>query len=151
VSSEPVIEIEPEPLVEPEPVAFEPEPVAYEPDPAAYEPEPVAAATAVEPAPAEAPAAKKRGLRLPNPELRLPRLGGRGKPKAAKSSASKGLKLPSITLPPNLRGPLSDVERKIVLGSVVAIVAAAAFGYTTAPSEDAAAPAPQAAPAATAR
>ena len=161
VSSDPVIEIEPEPVAfepepvayEPDPVAYEPDPVAYEPEPVAYEPEPVAAATAVEPAPVDAPPAKKRGFRLPNPELRLPRLGGRGnpKPKAAKSSASRGLKLPSITLPPNLQGPLNDVERKIVLGSVVAIVAAAAFGYTTAPSEDAAAPAPQAAPAAAAR
>ena len=74
----------------------------------------------------------------------LPSFGKRSAPKG-------GLKLPSITLPPNLQGPLSDVERKIALGSVVAIIAAGAFGYLSAPSDDAGVASPSPAPAAASR
>ncbi len=138
---EPMLEPEPMPEPEPEPVpAFEPlsypldqepvladEPVFVDEPVFADEPDaPSIAAAVSEPEP-EQP--KKRGLRLPNP----------------------GLKLPQITLPPNLQGPLNDIERKIVLGSVVVIVAAAAFGYSTAPSDETVAPTPAPAPAAASR
>ena len=168
VEPEPVVEVEPEPAIEPEPVR------AY--DPLSYpgvedlppvepeyeyeyqlEPEPAIAAAVAEPDIAEEPKPKKRGFRLPNPELKLPSFGKK-KAKATTSAtvaepkASKGgLKLPQITLPPNLQGPLDDVERKIALGAVVAILAAGAFGYATAPSDDAGAIAPTPAPAAASR
>ena len=168
VEPEPVVEVEPEPAIEPEPVR------AY--DPLSYpgvedlppvepeyeyeyqlEPEPAIAAAVAEPEIAEEPKPKKRGFRLPNPELKLPSFGKK-KAKAtttatvAEPKASKGgLKLPQITLPPNLQGPLNDVERKIALGSVVAILAAGAFGYATAPSDDAGAIGPTPAPAAASR
>jgi hypothetical protein len=165
---EPVVEQQPEPYVEPAPepvVEQQPEPyVAPEPEPyvepePAPEPEPAIAAAVAEPV-ADEPKAKKRGLRLPNPELKLPSFGKKSKkdkPAVATSDAPKeskpkrGPKLPQITLPANLQGPLNDVERKIALGSVVAIVAAAAFGYSTAPAEDAVSPAPVPAPAAASR
>ena len=157
---EPVIELEP--IIEPEPVAdFEPEPVPYGPlsypledEPViepAFEPEeePAIAAVVAEPVATDEPEAKKRGFRIPNPELKLPSFGKKKEPKAKRASKlpSLSLKLPQITLPPNLDGPLSDLERKIALGSVVAIVAAAALGYSTAPADEAttSAPAPAAA------
>ena len=102
---------------------------------------------------ADEPKPKKRGFRIPNPELKLPSFGKK-KAKAdapAEPKSKGGLKLPQITLPPNLQGPLSDLERKIALGSIVAIVAAGAFGYSTAPSDDAGAPPPTPAPAAASR
>ena len=143
VDDEPVIEIEPEPVAQ-----FEPEPLPEPLD------EPIAAAVATEPT-AEDPA-RKRGLRLPNPELKLPKLSLRRKPKAsvvttesdpAAAPAKKGF----LTLPPQMQGPLDDLERKIALGSVVAVVAAAAFGYMSAPSGGEPAPAPAPAPAAASR
>jgi hypothetical protein len=158
VAPEPVVEFEPEPFVEAEPEpAFEPLSYPVESEPV-IEPEPelpVAAAVA-EPAVADEPKPKKRGFRLPNPQMKLPSFGKKqkaapavaveGKPET-KPKTKGGLKLPQITLPSNLQGALTDVERKIVLGSIVAIVAAGAFGYATAPTEDAAAPAPTPAPA----
>jgi hypothetical protein len=178
-----VVEPEPAPVVEPEPVAFEPAPVAepgpvaFEPEPApavepepvpfeplsypladepviepAYEPEeePAIAAAVAEPVAADEPEAKKRGFRIPNPELKLPSFGKKNKEPKVKTASKRpsfGLKLPQVTLPPNLEGPLSDIERKIALGSVVAIVAAAALGYATAPADEAttSTPAPAAA------
>ena len=91
------------------------------------------------------PKPKKRGLRLPNPELKLPSFGKkkaapamaaprptrRRRPRRSRRAASSCLRSPSLSL--NLQGPLSDLERKIVLGSVAAIVAAGAFGYKSAP------------------
>jgi hypothetical protein len=121
------------PIVEPLSYPLDDEPVIVD------EPAPSFAAAmadtevAPEPEVTADPEPKKRGFRIPNPKLR------------------GGVKLPQITLPSNLQGPLSDLERKIVLGGVAAIVAAAAFGYSTAPSEDAASPAPTAAPAAVER
>ena len=122
--------------------------IELEPEPEA---EPAIAAAVAEPAATDEPQPKKRGFRLPNPEIKLPSFGKKKDAEPAATSADKpkakakgGLKLPQITLPPNLQGPLSDVERKIVLGSVVAIVAAGAFGYSTAPSDEAPAPAPAA-------
>jgi hypothetical protein len=120
----------------------------------------VAEPVVAEPVVAELPVAdevkpKKRGFRLPNPELKLPSFGKKKTaadiPAAPEPKAKGGLKLPQITLPANLQGPLTDLERKIALGSLVAIVAAAALGYSTAPSDDAAAPAPAPAPAAAPR
>ena len=152
----PTVEPEPYPVVEPEPAptsAFEPlsyplddEPVIepaleFEPEMAAMEETPVADEPVVEDT-----KPKKRGFRLPNPELKLPSFG---KKKAASPKPKRGLKLPQITLPENLEGPLNDLERKILLGSVVAILAAGALGYSTAPADEAApapAPAPAAAP-----
>jgi hypothetical protein len=135
---EPVVEIEPEP----EPVTDAPrtdEPVAVEPD-------------AVEPPPA-APAPKRRGLKLPNPKLKLPRLGRKPKPAvaAAAQASAKPARKSFLTLPPSLQGPLTEIERKIVIGSAVAVVLAAALGYSSAPADDAAAPPPPPAPAAAAR
>jgi hypothetical protein len=169
---EPTVEIEPEPVVEvhPEPVVeAEPEPIReFEPLTHAGvedEAEPAIAAAVAVPEPvvaepvvvADEPKPKKRGFRLPNPELKLPSFGKKKTASdaaanaKAKAKAKGGLKLPQITLPPNLEGPLTDLERKIALGSVVAIVAAAALGYSTAPADDAAAPAPTPAPAAASR
>ena len=89
------------------------------------------AAAVAEPVAADEPKAKKRGFRLPEPGAQASQLrqeeGAAGQPASTAPKAKGGLKLPQITLPPNLQGPLSDVERKIVLGSVVAIVAAAAL------------------------
>lgn len=158
VEPEPVVEVEPEPVVEPEPIvepepALEFEPISHpiEPEPASeLEPEPAMAAAVAEPV-AEEAQPKKRGFRLPNPELKLPSFGKKKSGPPAKPKAKGGLKLPQITLPPNLQGPLSDLERKIVLGSVVAVVAAGALGYTMAPSDDAGAVAPTPAPAAAGR
>ena len=144
-SASPVVS-EPEPVVEvesePAPVAdFEPLSYPLETEPMIeMEPEPVVATTVTAPEIAAEPKPKKRGFGIPNPQLKLPSFGGKG-----------GLKLPQITLPPNLQGPLTDLERKIALGSVVAIVAAAAFGYSTAPQDDAAAPPSAPAPAAASR
>jgi hypothetical protein len=163
VEPEPVADVQPEPAVEvePEPVR-EFEPLSYpgvedlppvEPD---FEfefetEEPAIAAAVAEPEVADEPKAKKRSFRLPNPELKLPSFGKK-KAKAAEPKEPKGgLKLPQITLPANLQGPLNDVERKIALGSVVAILAAGAFGYATAPSDDAGTLAPTPAPAAASR
>jgi len=152
---EPVVEAEPEPIREFEPLTHAGVEDEAEPAIAAAVavPEPVVAEPVVV---ADEPKPKKRGFRLPNPELKLPSFG---KKKTASDDASApanakakgGLKLPQITLPPNLEGPLTDLERKIALGSVVAIVAAAALGYSTAPVDDAAAPAPTPAPAAASR
>jgi hypothetical protein len=168
---EPVIAPDPEPVIAPDPEpTFEPapEPLSYpqlDPEPMLQldpepmpelEPEPaIAAAVVAEPVTEEAKP-RRRGLRLPNPELKLPSFGKR-KPKAVatsdapKSTAKRGPKLPQITLPPNLQGPLNDVERKIALGSVVAILAAAAFGYSSAPADDAVSASPAPAPAAASR
>ncbi len=121
------------PIVEPLSYPLDEEPVIAE------EPEPAFAAAMADPEVAPEPEVtadpepKKRSF-LPN--VKLPKTG---------------LKLPQITLPANLEGPLSDLERKIALGSVVAIVAAAALGYSTAPSDEAASPAPTTAPAAVER
>ena len=91
------------------------------------------------------------GWRFWSVEGERPEAGPHAAKPKRESKAKRGLKLPQITLPDNLQGPLSDLERKIALGSVVAIVAAAAFGYSTAPSDEAAAPAPTPAPAAASR
>ena len=126
------------------------------------EAEPAIAAAVAEPEVADEPKPKKRGFRIPNPELKLPSFGKKKAavtPAAAPAEAStpiapkskRGIKLPQITLPPNLQGPLTDLERKIVLGSVVAIVAAGAFGYKSAPSDELASPTPTPAPAAASR
>jgi len=154
---EPVVEVHPEPIVEAPPIRdFEPltypgvedvppvEPeLALEPElelePEAETPAAIAETAVAEPAVEDAKP-KKRGFRMPNPQLKLPSFGKKG-----------SLKLPQITLPANLQGPLSEVERKIALGCVLAIVAAGALGYKTAPSDDAGAPAPTAAPAAASR
>ena len=160
VAPEPVPEPEPTPTPEPEPTPeFEPmpivEPLSYPLDDEpviAEEPEPSFAAAMAETDVASEPEAaaepepepKKRGFRIPNPQLKLPSF-------SRKNASSTGVKLPQITLPPNLQGPLTDLERKIALGSVVAIVAAAAFGYSTAPSDETASPAPTAPPAAVER
>ena len=135
------------------------EPISY-PEPAIEfetEPEPAIAAAVAEPVPSDGAKPKKRGFRLPNPELKLPSFGKKKTQAAvatneqAAPKAKGGLKLPQITLPPNLEGPLNDLERKIALGSVVAIVAAGALGYSTAPSDDAGVPAPPPAPTAASR
>jgi hypothetical protein len=163
------VAFEPEPVShEPEPVTLEPESVLPEPEPAPYEPlsypledepvieapvepaeEPAIAAAVAEPVEADEPKARKRGFRMPNPELKLPSFGRKKepKPKDASKRRGPGLKLPQVTLPPNLEGPLSDLERKIAIGSAIAIVAAAALGYATAPTDEgpASAPAPAAA------
>jgi hypothetical protein len=168
---EPVLDVHPEPIVEAEPPRdFEPltypgvedvppvEPeVQAEPEPA-FEPEPEMAAAVAEPVVDEQvledAKPKRRGFRIPNPELRLPSFGKKTKaePSVKTGPKSKGaLKLPQITLPANLQGPLDDVERKIALGCVLAIVAAGALGYKTAPSDDAGTPAPSPTPAAASR
>jgi hypothetical protein len=176
---EPIVDVHPEPIVEAEPVRdFEPltypgiedvapvEPeVEAEPEPEA-EPEAEMVAATSEPVVEEAKP-KKRGFRIPNPELKLPSFGkkktkaepaAKAEPTAKAEPAAKaepkskgGLKLPQITLPANLQGPLTDVERKVALGCVLAIVAAGALGYKTAPSDDAGTPAPTPAPAAASR
>jgi hypothetical protein len=146
IDAEPVIQAEPEPI---EPGPYEPEPHEYEPyEP--YEPQPYdavgAAAAPEQEAPAEDPEPTKARSKF-NPEIKLPSFGRKkAKVAAATADAPKekgGFKLPNpqpkrpnLSLPPNLQGPLSDVERKIALGSVLAVVAAAAFGYMSAPSED---------------
>jgi hypothetical protein len=166
---EPVVEVHPEPIVEAEPVRdFEPlsypgvedvppveQEIQAEP---AFEPEPEMAAAVAEPVVDEQvledAKPKRRGFRIPNPELRLPSFGKKTKaePSVKTGPKSKGaLKLPQITLPANLQGPLDDVERKIALGCVLAIVAAGALGYKTAPSDDAGTPAPSPTPAAASR
>ncbi len=136
---EPVVEVEPEPVVEvePEPVV---EPVSEPVAEPTREPDREVAAAMAEPVVAEEPKPKKRGFRLPNPELKLPTFGKKKAAPVATTPATQpepkakgGLKLPQITLPPNLQGPLTDLERKIALGSVVAMVLAAALGYTSAP------------------
>ena len=151
--AEPTVEPEPEP--EPEPA---PEPVfdlsypldndpgielEIEHEMATMEETPVADEPVV-----EETKPKKRGFRLPNPELKLPSFGKKKQEQQAKPK--RGLSLPQITLPENLQGQLSDLERKIVLGSVVAILAAGALGYSTAPADEAA-PAPAPAPPAASR
>ena len=100
-----------------------------------------------------------------NPEIKLPSFG-RKKAKVAAATATRrkawaeaseaepqqgaeGLRI--VTLPANLQGPLNEVERKIALGSMVAVVAAAALGYMSAPSEETTASAPTPAPTATSR
>ncbi len=166
---EPVVEVEPEPVIEPvrafEPLSYPGYPGVEDLPPVEpeyeyeyeyqLEPEPAIAAAVTEPEIAEAPKPKKRGFRLPNPELKLPSFGkkkAKAEPVAKAEPKSKGgLKLPQITLPANLQGPLSDVERKIALGCVLAIVAAGALGYKTAPSDDAGTLAPTPAPAASSR
>jgi hypothetical protein len=148
--AEDVPPVKPEIQAEPEP-AFAPEP-AFEPFP--FEQEPEMAAAVAEPVVEEAKP-KKRGFRIPNPELKLPSFSKKkvkAEPSAKAEPRSKGgLTLPHITLPANLQGPLSEVERKIALGCVLAIVAAGALGYKTAPSDDAGTLAPTPAPAASSR
>jgi hypothetical protein len=166
---EPAIEVHPEPIVE-TPAARDFEPLSYPgvEDVPPLEPE-FASEPAVEPEPAMTPAVadpvveetvteepkpKKRGFRIPNPQLKLPSFGKKAKADAVPPAGPKskgGLKLPQITLPDNLQGPLSDLERKIALGAVLAIVAAGAFGYSSAPSDDAGAPPPTPAPTAVSR
>ena len=140
--------VEPEIPARAEP-AFEP-PFEQEPEMAAAVADPVVDEPVVEDA-----KPKKRGFRIPNPELKLPSFGKKkvkAEPSVKAEPKSKGgLKLPQITLPANLQGPLSDVERKIALGCVLAIVAAGALGYKTAPSDDAGTLAPTPAPAAAQR
>ena len=162
---EPVFEMEPEPY---DPQPFELEPL---PEPEPFEPAAAAEAQDTEPAPAKkrgrfnpeiklpsfgrnkakvaaasaAEPKQKRGLKLPGPQLKLPKLSLSRKPRDA--SAKKSF----VTLPANLQGPLNDLERKIALGSVVAVVAAAGIGYMSAPSEGSASPAPPPAPTATSR
>lgn len=172
VEPEPEVVVEePEPVVAPKPeivieaaepvVAFEPEPapIPVEPEPVAVEPELVAAMEA-SPAPEPAPAAEKRGSKF-NPKIKLTSFGERKQkkpavaaitePKPAKAKKTRGGL--SLKLPPQLEGPLNNLERKIVLGSVVAVVAAAALGYKSAPGDESttAAPAPPPAPTAAAR
>lgn len=85
--------------------------------------------------------AKKKGGKF-NPEIKLPKLSFSKKKSAAPKEPTPASAKPAsakrgfITLPPQLQGPLNDLERKIVLGSVVTIVAAAALGYTSAPQDD---------------
>ena len=166
---EPAIEVHPEPIVE-TPAARDFEPLSYPgvEDVPPLEPE-FASEPAVEPEPAMTPAVadpvveetvteeprpKKRGFRIPNPQLKLPSFGKKAKADAVPPAGPKskgGLKLPQITLPENLQGSLSDLERKIALGAVLAIVAAGAFGYSSAPSDDAGAPPPTPAPTAVSR
>jgi hypothetical protein len=166
---EPAIEVHPEPIVE-TPAARDFEPLSYPgvEDVPPLEPE-FASEPAVEPEPAMTPAVadpvveetvteepkpKKRGFRIPNPQLKLPTFGKKAKADAVPPAGPKskgGLKLPQITLPENLQGSLSDLERKIALGAVLAIVAAGAFGYSSAPSDDAGAPPPTPAPTAVSR
>jgi hypothetical protein len=170
LDAEPVIELEPEPIYAPEPIdepeptyeperIYEPEPI-YQPEPLGPDREQVAASIAADFAVEEAPSSKKK--RSFNPEIKLPSFG-RKKAKVAAASANEPkpkrglklsgpqLKLPRVTLPPSLQGPLNDLERKIALGSLVAVAAAAAFGYTTAPSDEEVASTPAPAPAATSR
>jgi hypothetical protein len=149
LESDPVVEPEPVPILEPEPIPVaEPEPVPrFEPLSYPLDDEPVitpviepeeeltTAAAVTESVTEQEPKPKRRGFRIPG-GVKLP---------------STGIKLPRITLPPNLDGPLSDLERKIALGSVVAIIAAGALGYATAPSDEAVAPSPAPAPAAASR
>ena len=81
-----------------------------------------------------------------NPKLKLPSFSRKEK------EAGSGSKKSFLNLPEHLQGPLNDIERKIVLGSVVAIVAAAGLGYKTARKDDqAAVPPPAPAPAAATR